>query len=128
MIGPDYPRLMARYSRWQNESLLDAASALPDDERRKDRGAFFCSIAETFAHLLWADRLWLSRFGGCAAPAQAGISESTALLEWDEYARQRRMTDREMLDWSAQLPEEDLRGDLTWYSGALDREVTRPRA
>ena len=62
MIGVDYVRRMARYNRWQNENLYGAADGLTDEERHRDRGAFFGSIHRTMCHLLWADQTWMSRF------------------------------------------------------------------
>jgi uncharacterized damage-inducible protein DinB len=62
MIGVDHARLMARYNVWQNDNLYGAADALPDEERHRERGAFFGSIHRTMCHLLWADQTWMSRF------------------------------------------------------------------
>ena len=62
MIDPAYVRRMARYNRWQNANLYGVADALSDEERRRERGAFFGSIHKTLSHLLWADRIWMSRF------------------------------------------------------------------
>lgn len=128
MITPDYPRLMARYSRWQNESLFSAANGLGDAARRHDRGAFFRSIHETLAHILWADALWLSRFGACAAP-DGGITESAHRYPaWEALTDARQSMDAVMSDWAEALTADDLGGDLEWFSGALGRTVTRPKA
>ena len=74
MIDAGYVRVMARYNRWQNQNLYDIAERLPDEERRRERGAFFGSIHKTLNHLLWADQMWMSRFAGTPKPA-AGIPE-----------------------------------------------------
>jgi len=55
---------MARYNRWRNASLYEAADKLSEDARRADRGAFFKSIHATFNYNLWADAMWLSRLAG----------------------------------------------------------------
>ena len=57
MIDPAYVRRMARYNRWQNQNLYGVADTLSDDERRRERGAFFGSIHKTLSHLLWADQI-----------------------------------------------------------------------
>ncbi len=117
---------MASYNRWQNESLFSAADALPDDARRADRGAFFRSIHETLAHILWGDEVWLSRFGACAAP-DGGISESTLRFpDWAELRAARAATDDLIERWSRRISEQDLVGDMSWFSGAMGRELTRP--
>ena len=68
MIGVDYVRRMARYNRWQNENLYGAADGLTDEERHRERGAFFGSIHRTMCHLLWADQTWMSRFRDTPLP------------------------------------------------------------
>ena len=62
MIDPAYVQRMARYNRWQNANLYGVADTLSDEERRRERGAFFGSIHKTLSHLLWGDRIWMSRF------------------------------------------------------------------
>ena len=71
---------MARYNRWQNASLYAAADSLSDEERRKDRGAFFKSIHASLNHLLWADHMWLSRISDAPRP-------STPLSEFSFVSR-----------------------------------------
>ncbi len=65
MIDNRFVQMMARYNGWQNRAAYAAADTLTDAERRLDRGAFFTSIHATLSHLLWADRIWLSRFDRC---------------------------------------------------------------
>jgi uncharacterized damage-inducible protein DinB len=59
---------MARYNRWINESLYADAVALTDEQRKRDVGAFFGSLFSTLDHILFADKVWLSRFGACDPP------------------------------------------------------------
>jgi uncharacterized damage-inducible protein DinB len=128
MIDKTFVTTMARYNAWQNSSLYRAAEGLEDAARRQDRGAFFGSIHGTFCHLLWADRMWLSRFAGMPKPAVPG-SESARMIEgWPELAAERRTTDALIGDWAAGLAPEWLGGDLTWTSGLSRRELTRPKA
>ena len=48
MIGIGYVQRMALYNRWQNENLYGTADRLnADEERRRERGAFFGSIQKT---------------------------------------------------------------------------------
>ena len=58
----DNYRFLARYNRWFNARLYDACEKLGDDERKRDRGAFFGSIHHTLTHLVLADKMWLQRF------------------------------------------------------------------
>ena len=112
MIGIGYVQRMARYNRWQNESLYVVADRLSDEERKRDRGAFFGSIHATLNHLLWADRMWMSRFAGTPKPA-GGIPESVSLHEsWHEQKRERAAFDAVIVDWADQLDPAWLDGDV----------------
>ena len=127
MIDPAYVRRMARYNRWQNGNLYGAADTLSDDARRRESGAFFGSIHKTLSHLLWADRIWMSRFSDVPKP-QGGIPESVSLYpDWDGLKRERVAFDETMIGWADKVDVSYLQGDLTWYSGAQKREVTKPR-
>ena len=126
-VGADWVRTMARYNAWQNEGLVAQIRRIGEDAARRDRGAFFGSILRTCSHLLWGDRVWLSRLGGYEAPP-GGISESPDLFPtvaaWTEG---RTTTDETILDWAAPQTDRSLRGNLSWHSGALRRDVSRPR-
>lgn len=127
MSDPSHAQMMARYNLWQNENLMTAADGLDDAARRAERGAFFGSIEATFSHLLWADRAWLARFTDTALPP-GGIAGSTALIEdWVRFRQQRMQMDHRILDWAGALDPDWFTGDLTWYSGALGRQITRAR-
>ena len=60
----DQACLLAQYNAWMNDKLYAACAALSDDERKRDRGAFFGSIHATLNHLLVADSIWMGRFEG----------------------------------------------------------------
>lgn len=128
MIDPEYCRVLASYNRWQNASLFSAADGLSDAERRRDRGAFFASVHGTLSHLLWADTMWMSRIDGWDAP-KVGLSESAGwVADWDELSRRRMRADERIFAWGDGLDEGALEGELSWYSGVLDRRVSRPLA
>ena len=50
MITPEYCLVMARYNRWMNERLYAVVAQIPDDERKRDRGAFFRSMHGTLTY------------------------------------------------------------------------------
>lgn len=128
LIAPEAVRLLARYGAWQNASLLAAADALGEAAREADRGAFFGSIRATFSHLLWADRMWMSRLAGWPRPA-GGIAESARHeTDWARLRAARPEADAGICAWAEGLEEVDLAGDVVWWSGAAGREVTRPKA
>jgi uncharacterized damage-inducible protein DinB len=128
MIDRGFVTTMARYNAWQNENLYGAAATLDDAARRQERGAFFGSIHGTFCHLLWADRMWLSRFAGTPKPTVPGSDSARMIAGWDELAAERLLTDRAIADWAQGVDPAWLAGDFSWVSGISRRELTRPAA
>jgi len=127
MANKEYVLTMARHNNWQNDSLLECADILSEQARRLARGAFFGSIHETFSHILWADQLWMSRFSNSPEP-KGGIKESVLLFDdWLTLKEERRIFDKVILDWAKNLTPEWFDGNLSWYSGAGDREVEKPK-
>lgn len=127
MPDPAYAQLMARYNRWQNDNLLTAASQLDDTGRQAPRGAFFGSIQRTFSHLFWADQIWLGRFSGSALPP-GGIGDSTDLIgDWDSFRQDRAQMDQRIIDWADAVAPDWFDGEISWFSGALGRQMARPR-
>ena len=111
MIDVEYCRLLARYNRWINERLYASAATLPDDERKRDRGAFFGSIHRTLAHILWGDRVWLGRFTG--GPPAGPAYGADAYPDFDALAREREHADRDILSWAGGL-------DGSWLASTLE--------
>jgi uncharacterized damage-inducible protein DinB len=127
MIDRAYVQRMARYNRWQNENLYGVADRLSDEERRRERSAFFGSIHKTLSHLLWADRVWMSRFADWPK-LTVGIPGSVSLFPgWENLKAERRESDTKLIDWADTLEPDWIKGDLTWFSGAIKREVSKPR-
>jgi uncharacterized damage-inducible protein DinB len=127
MISSKYVQRMARYNRWQNENLYGVADRLSAEERRRARCAFFGSIENTLNHLLWGDRIWMSRFAGTPKPP-GGIPQSVSLYgDWETLKSARADFDRTIIDWADTVQPEWLAGDMTYFSGAVGREVTAPR-
>ncbi len=129
MIDGTYVKMMSRYCVWQNAAHLSAMAALSDDALEAERGGFFGSLFKTANHLLWADRIWLSRFAGTPKPVQPSITLSIEeTVDRAAFEVARREVDAAILAWGEQVTDADLVCDLTWFSGALGREVTKPTA
>lgn len=109
-------RWLARYNRWFNQRLYDACEQLSDEERKRDRGAFFSSIHNTLNHLVWGDQLWLARFAAqeaAAAEALGGglldlppraVHETVLYADWQALRAQRERLDAAIESWLAGLP------------------------
>ena len=111
----DNYRFLARYNRWMNQRLYLACETLSDEERKRERGAFFGSIHHTLTHLVLADKMWLQRF---AAQNTAFAALSPALLalpdgsdyssdlhpDWLDLKRTREALDAAIEAWMADMP------------------------
>lgn len=127
MISPGYCRLMSRYNAWQNASLVAAADGLTNEERWKDRGAFFKSIAATFNHLYWADALVLERLKGNERPEETIEHSLTHPSNWDDFKALRLQRNEQIEEWSAGLVDAQLDGILVWYPGDGSTRNEKPK-
>jgi uncharacterized damage-inducible protein DinB len=128
MITPGFARTMAAYNAWQNASLYGAAAGLDDAARKQDRGAFFRSIHGTLNHLMWGDTIWMSRFDGWEKPSVPGQDSARYFDDFDALRAARIAADARIIDWARRLEPASLEGDLTWFSGVSQREMTQPKA
>jgi len=56
--------MMADYNAWANGRLYGMARQLPDEQYRRDVGAYFKSLHGTLNHLMVADLIWVRRLTG----------------------------------------------------------------
>lgn len=127
VVGAAFVRTMAAYNAVMNERLYAAAARLDDAERRRDRGAFWGSIHRTLCHLVWADRMWMSRFDGWETPP-VGVGDSADLIEHFGALEAARLdADARISAWALRIDQAWLDQDQTWFSGAAQREFTMPR-
>jgi uncharacterized damage-inducible protein DinB len=110
-------RFLARYNRWFNERLYTACEQLTDEERKRDRGAFFGSIHTTLNHLIWGDQTWLRRFaqqgvafrslGGGVLDLREGAMHETVLYpEWGALRAKREQLDAAIEAWTQEMPDD----------------------
>jgi uncharacterized damage-inducible protein DinB len=113
----DNYRFLARYNRWFNGRLYDACEQLPDEERKRDRGAFFGSIHGTLNHLIWGDQIWLKRFaaqgvdfaalgGGLLDLPPGAVHETPLQADWGALRAKREQLDAAIEDWLREMPAE----------------------
>jgi uncharacterized damage-inducible protein DinB len=119
-MTPEHCQALARYNRWMNEKLFAVAARLSDEERKRDRGAFFRSIHGTLNHLLLADRVWMGRFRGVAVHGDwlgpGGIRSLDQELHADftELRAERAKMDAEIEQWARGLTAEALAAPLRY--------------
>ena len=125
-IDRDYCTTLARYNTWQNKQLMDILKGVDDAVLRKDHGAFFGSIFSTLNHLLWGDLFWMSRFGQGAGPTCSGKDSVTLHPSLAAWSAERIRLDGQIILWAKKLNDQDLEGDLTWFSGSMWRDFSKP--
>ena len=112
-------RLLARYNRWINQLLYDAAEVLSEEERKRERGAFFGSIHRTLNHLVVADQIWLRRFARCGLdngitlpslnasvldlPEGSGL-DTVSFDDWQALRTKRAQLDAAIEAWITDMP------------------------
>ena len=126
MITPTYVRTMVAYNAEMNRRLYGAAARLSDTERRQPRGAFWGSIHGTLNHLLWGDKQWMSRFDNWPKPDVAIKQSGNLIGDFAALSAEREKADLAISRWAASVDDAWLAEDLTWFSGAANREVRAP--
>jgi uncharacterized damage-inducible protein DinB len=83
------------------------------------------------SHIVFGDQVWLYRFTGDETFKPVGattIAESvTGFPNWADLKLRRVALDDTIISWAVRMTPADLLGDVTWYSGAMGRDVTRPK-
>jgi uncharacterized damage-inducible protein DinB len=124
MLDRDYARLMAEYNAWMNDKLYSACAPLSDEERKRDRGAFFKSIHGTLSHLLWADRAFLIRLLKWDLPT--GKPNDVLHEDFVALTHDRKRYDEILLDWANTFAEGALAQPFEFFSVAYQRTRRMP--
>ena len=117
-------RGLARYNRWMNDKLYEAAGGLDATERRRDLGAFFGSVHLTLSHLLICDRAWLARLSGnkhegtfCDAEGERITVLSLGHDVYPDFAlltRERCVTDERISAWVESVGQSELEATVAY--------------
>ena len=113
-MTPQLARTLARYNGWMNGRLYELCAGIPDEERRRDAGAFFKSIHGTLNHLMVADNVWMGRFE--SAPFVPASLAQELFSDFEELRRARATLDARIEKWAATLDEQALAGTLHYTS------------
>ena len=125
MISRDWCTTMARYNAWMNTRLYALCATLDDEERRRDRGAFFKSIHSTLNHIVYADLAFLSRFTG--DPPEVPELNVDLYTEFGALQAAREALDARIESWCATLDADWLAQELTYTSKVDGKTRTLPR-
>ena len=108
-----YFQTMALYNRWMNQRIYDCCADLSDEERKRDRGAFFKSIHGTLNHILLADLIWFGRFKGEPFTGFAGLDDEL-YPEFERLREARQSMDAGILEFVDALDEARIAGELRY--------------
>jgi uncharacterized damage-inducible protein DinB len=128
-VTPELCGVFARYNRWMNQKLYAVSSKLEDEDRKRDRGAFFKSIHGTLNHILVGDRTWMGRFTGAKlehgwmGPGGIRSLDQELYADFEELQRERAKTDAEILQWVATLSAQRLAEDLRFVRNGVPVEA-----
>jgi len=77
------------YNAWANRRVLEAASALTQEQFTKQMGSSFSSVCDTLSHIYGGEWVWLERFQGrspSAFPDDSEFADITKLkATWDAF-------------------------------------------
>jgi uncharacterized damage-inducible protein DinB len=127
-MTPESCQALGRYNRWMNESLYATSAKLSDEERTRDRGAFFRSIHATLNHLLVADRIWMGRLNGvvledgCIGPDGIRALDQELHADFDALRASRRKTDDAIHDFAMELTAERLAANVRFLRRGMVNE------
>ena len=113
----DQACLLAQYNAWMNDKLSAACATLSDDERKRDRGAFFGSVHATLNHLLLADSIWMGRFEG--KPFAFNGLDQELHASFDELRAHRNEMDQRIDKWARGLTDAALCSKFEFTSAIL---------
>lgn len=125
MSHPALYQAFSDYNQKINVQIYKICAGISDDERKRDRGAFFKSIHSTLDHLLLGDRAWMSRLSD--KKYDLNPIGDDLFADYDELAQARILMDNDICNWAQELTSDWLSQDQVWSSFFEDFERTQPR-
>ncbi|HEX3131235.1 MAG TPA: DinB family protein [Thermoanaerobaculia bacterium] len=110
------------YTLWADRQILQAVRQVGTEDLTRDAGISFGSMLGTLAHILGAERMWLSRFAGAGLDRVPSIEDFPTLpawiVGWEETAAG-------LEAFLASLSDEQLVAPVTW-TNTRGATFTRP--
>jgi uncharacterized damage-inducible protein DinB len=115
-------REMLLYTLWADRRMLAAVREVRPEDLTRDAGASFGSLLGTMAHMLGAQRVWLSRFAGAPLARVPGLADFPDLPAWIEGWEE---TAAGIEAFLATMTAEQLEAEVTWTT-TTGQTYTRP--
>ncbi len=114
MFPKTYVELMAEYNKWIDKKIYSVCQDIPDQDRKKDMGAFFKSIHGTLNHIYYGDIAWLERLrDNTFTPRKIGVD---IFENFEELRAAQEEMDSEILEWARTLTPEILSEPFDYVS------------
>lgn len=120
----NYYQLMAQYNQWMNRKIYKVCENIPDEERKKDLGAFFKSIHGTLNHILYGDIAWLERLRD-----NSYTKRSVPVDLYSDFhllRNEREKKDIEIIEWAENLDSVTLNNYYSYTSNVDNKTRTLP--
>lgn len=119
---------MARYNRWQNQTLMALFADLGPAALRRllhlQNGLPAAALSEGLA----ADLLWLRRLDSQGEGVSPDLARGLAGRDYEAWRRERQHADARLIAWSGRLSRAEFGGVLYWYDAEQARAVSQPLA
>ncbi len=122
MVTPELLRLLFQYNQWADGRMVEACSALTNEQFTRDLGSSFRSVRDTLVHLYGAEWVWNERIEGrspTSLVAGAGFPDLASvrakLEEMDSY----------YIDYVTRLTRQDLER-VIHYKSFAGEEFSNP--
>ncbi len=117
-------QMLARYSRWANNAILQAIADLPLEEINKKRAAAFGGIRFTLAHINIVDHIWQAHLEGRAHGFETRTADTPE--SFDILAKAIRKMDNWYVQYADAATEESLGEKVHFqFIGGEPGEMTR---
>jgi uncharacterized damage-inducible protein DinB len=117
--------MMADYNAWANGRLYRMASRLPDEQYRRDVGAYFKSLHGTLNHIMCADLIWMRRLTG--AGEHPTKLDAIVFDDFPSLSAARQQEDQRIIAYVESLSDEQM--EETWayrtLNGAPQKQLRR---
>ena len=110
----------ARYNAWANIRIYNALRRQSDQERKRDRKAFFRSIHNTMNHILLADLIYRERLE--KKPTTFTRLDEVLHDDFDALEQAHRANDVWYVDFCAAMSQQELDDQLTFTAVGLDQK------
>lgn len=125
MFPENHYELMAEYNRWMDGKLYDICSRIPDNDRKKDMGAYFKSIHGTLNHIYYGGIAWLERLrDNRFTPRKLGAE---IFEDFDDLRAAQERLDLELIEWAGTLTREYLETEYEYVSNVDGKTRKLPR-